>query len=389
MKILFAADTGFYYFGNTYPGDESAVRAMSAVGARMKKADFSVINLETPFGRPEDFEPIKKSGPNLISLPEFQKYIELLAPDAVCLANNHAGDFGEAPLLHTQKALCEMGIQPFGAGADIEEAYAPAILEKDGTKIALIGVCENEFGCATEKSGGSAGFSLARVTEAILCAKADACLPIVFFHGGNEHFAFPSPRKKELYRHFVDLGAAAVIAMHTHCPQGYEFYRGAPIVYSMGNFFFPAPDYSYGPRFAVWAYGYMTELTFEEGKIGLEAVPYRQSFDGVELLEGEERAYFARYLAAICRPIADDALLTRYFEAWCCKHGGFLNALSRIDPKSKTVTSDIKNLLNCEAHNELVQTLARVRFEERVDEASVLIPDIEALQDMRIPASLL
>lgn len=53
------------------------------------------------------------------------------------------------------------------------------------------------------------------------------------------------------------------------------------------------------------------------------------------------------------------------------------------------VTAAIKNLLNCEAHNEVVQTLARVRFEERVDEASSLIPDIEALQEMQIPASLL
>ena len=40
--------------------------------------------------------------------------------------------------------------------------------------------------------------------------------------------------KTELYRHFIDIGAAAVIAMHTHCPQGYEIYNGAPIVYSKG-----------------------------------------------------------------------------------------------------------------------------------------------------------
>lgn len=386
MKIIFAADTSFHYFAEKYPGDEAAVRAMSAVGARMKKADFSVINLETTFGRPEAYTKIKKSGPNQISLPEFQKYIEVLSPTAASLANNHTGDFGEAPIFNTQKILRAMGTQPFGAGKDIEEAYLPVIFEKDGVKIALIGVCENEFGIATEQSGGSAGFSLCRLTEAIFRAKENNCLPIVFFHGGNEHYAFPSPKKKELYRHFVDLGASAVIAMHTHCPQGYEFYRGAPIVYSMGNFYFPAPDYSYGPRFAVWAYGYMTELTFENGKISLETIPYRQSFDGIALLEGEERKHFDAYLSAICAPIADDARLRRYFEAWCIK-GRFLTALAKYVPE-EGVTAGIKNLLSCEAHNEVLLTEARVRFEGRAEEVSALIDEIKELQDMRIPPSL-
>lgn len=60
----------------------------------------------------------------------------------------------------------------------------------------------------------------------------------------------------ELYRHFIDLGAEAVIAMHTHCPQGYEFYNGKPIVYSMGNFFFPHKK----DKEKSWYHGYMSEL---------------------------------------------------------------------------------------------------------------------------------
>ena len=387
MKIIFAADTSFHYFGNQYPGDDAAVSAMSEVSARMKEADFSVINLETTFGRPEKFEPIKKSGPNQISLPEFTKYIEVLSPSAASLANNHTGDFGAQPIFDTQKILRDMGILPFGAGANIAEAYLPAILEKDGQKVALIGVCENEFGIATEKSAGSAGFSLGRVTEAIRRAKEEGCLPIIFFHGGNEHNAFPSPKKKELYRHFVDLGAASVIAMHTHCPQGYEIYRGAPIVYSMGNFYFPAPNYAHGPRFAVWAQGYMSELTIENGKIKLAIIPYKQSFDGVTLQKGEELAHFEKYMEAICRPIQDDLLLGKYFDAWCMKVK-YLSGLSKYDPTQGTATSGIKNLLSCEAHNEVVQNEARIRFEGDPVEASALIADLTELQEMKIPSSL-
>ena len=73
---------------------------------------------------------------------------------------------------------------------------------------------------------------------------------------------FPSPAKTELYRHFVDLGARAVIAMHTHCPQGYEIYNGCPIIYSMGNFFFPLTR----NRISTWDIGYMTMLDITKEK---------------------------------------------------------------------------------------------------------------------------
>ena len=39
-------------------------------------------------------------------------------------------------------------------------------------------------------------------------------------------------------REYIDAGADAVIGGHTHCLQGMEFYKGAPIVYSVGNFWF-------------------------------------------------------------------------------------------------------------------------------------------------------
>ena len=386
MKIIFGADTSFHYFGDVYPGDEAALSSMGEVARRMAEADFSVINLESTFGDRTAHTPIAKSGPNQMSLTAFKKYIEVLAPSAACLANNHTGDFGAQPIFDTQKILREMGIQPFGAGADIEEAYRAAILEKDGVKIAMIGACENEFGVATEASAGSAGFSLGRVTAAIRAALESGCLPIVFFHGGNEHYALPSPKKKELYRHFVDLGARAVIAMHTHCPQGHESYRGAPIVYSMGNFFFPAPNYPDRPRYTVWAYGYMSELTLENGTFSLQTVPYKQSFDGVTLLTGEEKAHFDRYLAAISAPIADDAMLRRYFDAWCVKVKA-LNSLSKYVPADGVVSAGIRNTLSCEAHNEVAQNEARIRFEGDPAAASALIADITTLQALQIPES--
>ena len=36
----------------------------------------------------------------------------------------------------------------------------------------------------------------------------------------------------------IDAGADAVIGDHTHCLQGIDFYKGKPIVYSLGNYWF-------------------------------------------------------------------------------------------------------------------------------------------------------
>ncbi len=385
MKVIFAADTSFYYFGNDYPGDAAADAAMAEARACFDRTDFSVINLETTFGEKEALTPIPKSGPNQVSAPAFWRYIEALAPDAACLANNHTMDFGEKPLRDTVEGLKERGIRPFGAGENIGEAYAPAVLEKDGHRVAVIGVCENEFGSATETTAGSAGYALGRVTAAVRAAKARGETPVVFFHGGNEYNPFPSPMKKELYRHFVDVGAAAVIAMHTHCPQGYEIYEGAPIVYSMGNFFFPATPYPDRPRNEVWWYGYMSLLSFEGNRVELDIIPYKQGFDGVHLLCGEASARFEEYMRFITAPIGDDELLRRYFDAWSIKQG-WLEVVGRLLENEKSGSASVRNFFSCEAHNEVLTREAITRFEGRVEEAEKLIPHITALQEMQILA---
>lgn len=230
---------------------------------------------------------------------------------------------------------------------------------------------------------------LGRVHAAIRSARADGYVPIIFFHGGNEHCPFPAPSKKELYRHFVDIGVGAVIAMHTHCPQGYEMYCGAPIIYSMGNFYFPAPDYPDRPRYKVWHYGYMCRLDFCADPISVEIIPYKQDFDGIHILEGEQKEYFERYLSSISNPIGDDLLLQKYFDAWCVGRkyiSGFVKGVS------DGWDADIRNMLCCEAHNDVLRTEARIRFEE--DERSLaaleaLLDDIFELQEMRIPEALI
>lgn len=381
MKVLFAADMSFNYF-KEFPGKEKAYQSMTEVAQLFRSADATMVNLENILGSREDGNPIIKSGPNLISEDAFVDYIDALSPDVIGLANNHTKDFGEDIMYHTMGMLSEKGYTCIGAGRNIEEAYKPAKISKAGTEVSVIAVCENEFGTASEEHSGTAGFRLGMVTKAIKDALKEGRKPIIYFHGGNETNPFPSPGKTELYRHFIDLGAEAVIAMHTHCPQGYEYYQGKPIVYSMGNFFFPHKL----NKQKSWYYGYISELTFEEKETKLHIHPYKFDFDGIVLLKGQEKEAFLQYMACLCGPIGNDKELKELFDSWCSV-SGYVNRLTEYkeayfeNGHSEEIKA-VKNLYGCEAHNEVIKNALMMIYESRIEDARQGIEKIRKLQNM-------
>lgn len=389
MKILFAADMSFNYISEC-PDAVQAKEAMKEPAALFDSADFSMLNLENIFGVREENEPIIKDGPNLISDPRFAEYVRALHPTVIGMANNHTKDYGERPMFETKAMFEREGYVCIGAGKNSDEAYRPAILEKDGVKVAIIATCENEFGTASETVSGTAGYSLSRVTHAIESAKANGCLPIIYFHGGHEGYPFPSPARRELYRHFVEIGAAAVVSMHSHCPQGYEIYRNAPIVYGMGNFYFPHFPMAEEENPA-WFHGYMTELNVTNGAIGLTIHPYRFD-DSITLLTGEERAHFDAYMEYLNVPIKTEHELERWFDSWCLvpSRFGYYQKLFPIQPDmaidgNAAYFTPLKNVMGCEAHAELVKNLLYMLYEERVEAARPGVKRIEMLQHMQIP----
>ncbi len=384
MKILFAADMSFNYMEAT-PDTQKAVNCMAEIAPIFKSADFSILNLENILGVREKYTPIIKSGPNLISDERFIEYINVLKPTAVGLANNHTGDYGDEPIFNTIDLLHKNGYLICGAGANIDYAYKPVKFSKEGITVSVIAVCENEFGVATKNEAGSAGYRLSLVTREIELAKANGEKPIIYFHGGNEYDPFPSPEKVELYRHFIDLGAAAVIAMHTHCPQGYELYNGSPIVYSMGNFFFPHSKE--GVR-ASWFYGYMTELDVTEKGITIKTYPYTFDFDKISLLVGAKKEKFNEYMEVLCAPLNDERKIAELFDTWCIIAGinGYIKMLNYNEAvqAKKSSAASLKNIFSCEAHNELIKNTLNMMFFDRVKSAEKDVGFIEKLQNMEI-----
>lgn len=386
MKLMLAADMSFNYI-ESIPEKEKIHEAMREPAALFQKADFSIVNLENVFGEREAHTPIVKDGPNLISSKAYAEYIRALSPTVVGIANNHTMDYGAAPMRETKALFEREGYLCIGAGESIKEAYRPAVLEKDGVKIALIAICENEFGGASECEPGTSSYRLEYVTHEILSAREKGMLPIIYFHTGHEGYPFPSPRRREICRHFVDIGAAAVVCMHAHCPQGYEIYHGAPIVYGMGNFYFPHfPNVT-----PAWFHGYITELNISSEKITLLIHPYRFDTD-IVLLDGEEKACFEKYMEYINAPIGNEKALAQLFDSWCLvpTRFGYYEELSSftvdmIADGFRAKTPKMKNIFVCEAHNELLTNLMQMIFEERIDKAQSGVALIEKLQRMELP----
>ena len=381
MKLLFGGDICFW---NCDP--EDAREPFAGLSGIFGEADISVVNLENVF-RFTEGDPIVKSGPNIISDPRFYQFIKTLNPTVVGLANNHTFDFGPGPAFRTQETLKSDGFLTVGIGKNVDEAYEPLYLEAGSEKFALIAVCENEFGCASTDRPGTAGYSLSRITKAISDARERQCRPIVFFHGGNERDPYPSPGKRELYRHFADLGADAVIACHTHCPQGYEYYRNKPIVYSMGNLFFPKKDES---SIRSWYNGYLVQLEINGGPTELVPIPYVFDNGSVTVLDGNTKNDFLKYLEFISSPIQSEGLLQKLFDIWCAIDPAYVNQLRKYSPDlfggcEPEQIKSVRNVFTCEAHNELVKNTLELLYRGELEKYKGFGGFYSQLRDMNIP----
>lgn len=389
MKILFAGDMCFARF-EYLPKREDITYILSDVKPVFESVDYSMVNLECVLYDKQGI-PIIKSGPNLKAQSGFVDYLKELSVDVAGLANNHIGDYGAEAICATMKILKDNGISFIGAGENIEEAYRAHIFEKDGLRVSVIAACENEFGVADEHTPGAAGFNLYRLSHRIREEKKKADYVLFYFHGGNENNPFPSPRKTELYRHIADIGADAVIAMHTHCPQGYEVYHGKPIVYSMGNFYFPPIEGQYENTDASWFFGYMSVLEFTADGIDLAVLPYHFGYksDPIAMLTNENLDFFTAYLNKLCQPLKDETEIRRLFNIWSTISGMDYSRAVHFKPEmlenSALQSASLRNIFGCEAHDELLCVLTELCYRERVQEFAARQPEIKELQTIVLP----
>lgn len=185
--------------------------------------------------------------------------------DAVSLGNNHVLDWGAEAFLDAMIRLKAAGLPYFGAGKNLDEAHRPVVLERNGTKIGLLGYsCVHPRGSeAEEDKPGIAPVrvwtiyeqvdhqpgtpprivtipykeDLAAMVRDIQELKTRVDVAVTYFHWGL-HLV---PRLIPMYcfdigHTAVDAGADLILGTHTHILKGIEVYKGKVIFYSMSNF---------------------------------------------------------------------------------------------------------------------------------------------------------
>ena len=202
----------------------------------LSSADFRVFNLEVPLT--DHLSPIDKCGPALIASTDAVAGYSALLVDCLTLANNHIMDQGTDGFLSTVRTLDEHGISHVGGGTNLQEAQKAFIWEKDGNKVGIYACAEHEFSIADEHTMGANPFDPLESLDHIVELKKTCDYVIILYHGGKEHYRYPSPMLQKRCRKMVEKGANLVVCQHSHCIGCEEKYKDGIIVYGQGNFLF-------------------------------------------------------------------------------------------------------------------------------------------------------
>jgi poly-gamma-glutamate synthesis protein (capsule biosynthesis protein) len=156
----------------------------------------------------------------------------------VSLANNHAFDCYEEGFIFLKNKLIEFNIEFSGAGLDKKEALKEIIIDKSGIKVGFLFCVDKSTGADKflNESFCVSFFDEERICKKISEIKRKADHVIFYPHWGMERFRIPSPKQRKQAKAFIDAGASIILGHHPHVLQGAEFYKEAPIFYSLGNF---------------------------------------------------------------------------------------------------------------------------------------------------------
>ncbi|ROR29353.1 poly-gamma-glutamate synthesis protein (capsule biosynthesis protein) [Mobilisporobacter senegalensis] len=206
----------------------------------MLTADIMMVNQEFPFSsrgtQAEDKQYTFRVDPERVNI------LSEMGIDIVTLANNHTLDYGIDALLDSIDTLDRENIKHVGAGRNLEEAKLLESFELQNKKIAFLGASRvipvYEWNAMENKPGLFTTYDPALLLDEIKAAKQNHDIVVVYVHWGIERAEYPKDYQRNMGKLYIEAGADVVIGAHPHVLQGIEYYRGKPIVYSLGNFVF-------------------------------------------------------------------------------------------------------------------------------------------------------
>ena len=229
-------------------------------------ADYVIANAEGPI-TPETAVHDPSQTWSYAARPEAARAMAAEGVAAVGLANNHALDRGPAGLADTIEHLGASGGTAFGAGADLDAALRPLIVETPHGRIGVVafgqggGVREN----AAEDRSGIAVLTRCNATAGAARAReAGARWLVAFVHWGVNYGELLHAQRRQAAL-LAGAGYDLVVGHGPHIAQPIEVVDGVPVLYSLGNWVFGTPG-----RFSAEAPGVGLMVTTAFGPDGLE-----------------------------------------------------------------------------------------------------------------------
>lgn len=338
----------------------------------LKGAQFRIFNLEVPLTDVES--PIEKCGPNLIAPTAAINGYVAMGVNLLTLANNHILDQGIQGLSSTRNVLEERTIPYLGVGETLKEAAKPYIFAFNNKIIGIYACAEHEFSVATEKSAGANPFDPLESPDHVKALKEQCDYVIVLYHGGKEHYRYPSPGLQKNCRKLVEKGADLVVCQHSHCIGCEEKYLQGTIVYGQGNFLFDDSNKD------EWKTGLLIRL---EDDFTISYIPLAKSGCTVRLADRESWDEIMTQFAQRSEYIKDENAVQQEFELFAksmqqeylSKFLPDAGLLAKIAIKltggkflkwkvTKTFSSKVRrriqNYIECEAHNELMVQILKL-----------------------------
>lgn len=244
--IFTIAAVGDMMLGTSYPNSstlpaDSAIHSFDAAADELQNADVTMGNLEGSLldeGEPAEYKLHFITKGFLFRMPTaYSGIFKKAGFDALSLANNHIGDFGDKGRLSTMQMLDSVGINYGG-----QLAHPSAVFTVKGIRYGF---------CAFSPNANALPLLLNDNTRAVIQELKTRCdIVIVSFHGGGEGTAFEHvTMQMESYRgekrgnvyefahNAIDAGADMVFGNGPHVNRAMELYKNRIIAYSLGNFF--------------------------------------------------------------------------------------------------------------------------------------------------------
>lgn len=208
--------------------------------------DVRIVNLETAVTTSDDWERAK--GIHYRMHPGNVPCLTAARIDCCVLANNHVLDWGEAGLAQTLATLRHARLQTAGAGRDLAEAAAPAVLNTPRGRVLVFAFGAGSSGIPADWTAAASrpGVNLltdysdatvARIAAQVEAARRPGDVVVASIHwGGNWGYALPAAHRTFAHDLIDRCGVDVVHGHSSHHPLGIEVHEGRPILYGCGDF---------------------------------------------------------------------------------------------------------------------------------------------------------